>query len=156
MSGQLHIPASTPVRRAPGTHWTEGWVGPGDRHFIMMKHPSDIILYLWKCFCSTTNNTAWSVTVTGNHLILKSLKCVSKVSRRVNVQRSLVIITETWPNPFTAIPRAFLWFTLFLLHTSLNTSRLSAVRCLLHTDISPGCVTAVAHTYYILLDMAAL
>jgi hypothetical protein len=30
VSGQLHAPASLPPREtAPGTHWIEGWVGPG-------------------------------------------------------------------------------------------------------------------------------
>jgi hypothetical protein len=29
MSGQLHVTAAlSPRERAPGIHWTEGWVGP--------------------------------------------------------------------------------------------------------------------------------
>jgi hypothetical protein len=30
MSGQIHAPAAIPPgKRAPGTHWIGGWVGPG-------------------------------------------------------------------------------------------------------------------------------
>jgi hypothetical protein len=28
VSGQLHVPATTPQGRVPGNHWIGGWMGP--------------------------------------------------------------------------------------------------------------------------------
>jgi len=41
VSGQLHaLAALPPAKRAPGTHWTGGWVGPTDSLDAVVKRNS--------------------------------------------------------------------------------------------------------------------